>query len=72
MVEFVSRKDWGLNRAVVAATPRTTYAQRADALIDMIHRIAQSNHDPHAFHEARDLAERTARQLSLSLAADGL
>lgn len=73
MVQFVSRKDWGLRPLRDReSAPRRTYAARVDELADKINRIALSNHAPESFHEARDDAARTARQLAKSLAADGL
>ena len=51
---------------------RRTYAERADALADLINRIALMHSDPHALHQRRDEAARAARALAAALRADGL
>lgn len=49
-----------------------TYAERLDALADLINRIALLHSDPHAFHQRRDEAAREARRIAAALRADGL
>ena len=51
---------------------RRSYAQRLDALADLINRIALMHADPHALHQRRDEAHREARRLARALEADGL
>lgn len=56
-----------------AAMPaRRTYAERLDALADLINRITPMHSDPHALHQRRDQAARQARALAAALRADGL
>ena len=59
-------------REAAAVAPRRTYAERVDALADLINRIALMHSDPHALHQRRDEAAREARRLAAALRADGL
>jgi hypothetical protein len=52
--------------------PRRTYADRADAVADLINAIEERRTDPHRVHEARDAAARAARTLATALRVDGL
>lgn len=54
------------------AAPRLSYSAKLDALADAINRIAELRGDPHHFHQTRDTAARTARDLARSLRGDGL
>ena len=56
----------------MAEQARRSYAQRVDALADLINRIALMHADPHALHQRRDEAAREARKIAKALAADGL
>lgn len=49
-----------------------SYSARAAELVEQIEAICQANHDPHKFHEAKDLAVRKAKFLQRALATDGL
>ena len=55
-----------------AAPARRSYAERLDALADLINRITPMHADPHAIHQRRDEAAREARRIARALAADGL
>ena len=59
-------------RSNAAPVPRRSYADRADAVADLVNRISEKRGDPFAFHAARDLAARELRALAKSLRVDGL
>ena len=56
----------------LAAFARRSYAERLDALANLINRITPMHADPHALHHRRDEAAREARRIARALAADGL
>lgn len=56
----------------VSASPRRSYAERADEIANLINGICQLRSDPEKFHEAKDAAAKTARRLARALEADGL